>query len=284
MSTVVQRSYRPQIAYGVEGMISDETPSVVGSRNCETAAGIGFGKAVSVGTNARGKGCVLGGSSFIGLSVRDVTLGLAPVDPLSDTPNTLDKYGVNTAVAVMSAGHMWVKPQGNVADGDAVYYDATTGQLGNSASGLAASGFISFTKNPDANETIVVNGVTITFKASGATGDDINIGATLGDTVALLAATLEASSTGGLAACHFRAEPPTPVGGGSGANTLLIDYATVGTAGNSAALDASGTDGATASASTLLGGTASATAITGAKWIDSAIAGQLARVSLGIQY
>ena len=69
---VLQTRYSPGIAYGVEGMISDMTPSSVATRICETAAGIPFGKAVSWGTNA--KGCVIGGSSFLGLSVRDITL------------------------------------------------------------------------------------------------------------------------------------------------------------------------------------------------------------------
>ena len=56
-------------------MIADTTPSTVGTRICETTAGIPFGKAVSWGSNA--KGCILGGTPFFG--VRDITLSLAPV-------------------------------------------------------------------------------------------------------------------------------------------------------------------------------------------------------------
>ena len=52
MSVVLQTRYAPGIAPGVEGMIADTTPSTVGTRICETAAGIPFGKAVSAGAPA----------------------------------------------------------------------------------------------------------------------------------------------------------------------------------------------------------------------------------------
>jgi hypothetical protein len=114
------------------------------------------------------------------------------------------------------------------------------------------------------------------------TGDQVQIGATLGDTVAAAAAVMDASATAGFAALTFRAEPPTPVGGGSGADTILITANAVGTAGNALAIT-SGPAGMTKSGATLAGGTAAGTAITGAKWLDSATAGQTARITLGIQ-
>ena len=278
MTTVVQSTYRPQIAAGLEGMIAEMTGSEVGTRICETAAGIGFGKAVSQGAGY--KGCIIAGSAFIGLTVRDITLALAPVDPLSDTANTLDKFGQYTNVPVMSRGHMWVKPQGVVAAGDAVYYDTTTGQLGNASGGLAAGGWVKFSQQPVADSTLVLNGATLTFKASGATGDQANIGATIGDTVKNLLAALQASQTGGFTALRYAMEPPTPVGGGSGADTLLIADATAGA--NTKAITTVPT-GATKSGATLTGGSGGGTLITGARWQTSGIVGQLAIVSLGIQ-
>lgn len=276
---VLQTRYAPGIAYGVEGMIADMTPSTVGTRICETAAGIPFGKAVSWGTNA--KGCVIGGSSFLGLSVRDVTLAYTPVDPLSTTLNTVDVYGRYTNVAVMSRGHMWCKPYGLVAAGDSVFYDTSAGLLGNSASGLAASGWVRFTGQPAADSTLVINGATLTFKATGATGDQANIGITLADTVANAVVAMNASATAGFAALTFASEPPA-LGLINGGDTILIQANTVGTAGNALAIT-SGPTGMTKSAATLLGGTAAATAITSAKWITGGIGGQLAIVSLGIQ-
>ena len=280
MTTVVQTHYAPEIYKGLEGMISDETGSEVGTRICETAAGITFGKAVSQGT--RSKGCVLGGSAFVGVSVRDITLALVSVDPLSDTPNALDTYGMWTNVAVLSRGHIWVKPQALVLPNEAVYYDAATGQFGNSASGLAASGWVRFSQQPAADSTLVINGATLTFKASGATGDQSNIGATIGDTIANAVAAMNASATAGFAALTFSADPPIPVGGGSGADTIFIQANAPGVAGNALAIT-SGPTGMTKSAATLLGGTAAGVAVASAKWLDGGQFGQVARITLGIQ-
>jgi hypothetical protein len=279
-TTVVQTSYRPQIAYGLEGMISEETDSEVGTRLCETAGGISFGKAVSQGTRA--KGCIIGGSAFVGVTVRDITLALVSVDPLSAIDNPLDTYGQWTNVAVCSRGHIWVKPQGLVAANDALYYDAASGKFGNSATGLAASGSVTFARNPSNNETLVINGATLTFVTGTPTGDQVKIGDTLGDTVANAAAVMDASATAGFAALTFRAEPPTPVGGGSGADTILIQANAVGVAGNALAIT-SGPAGMTKSGATLAGGTAAGVAVAGGKWLDSGIAGQTARITLGIQ-
>jgi hypothetical protein len=279
-TTVVQTSYRPQIAYGLEGMISEETASEVGTRICETAAGITFGKACSQGN--RGKGCIIGGSNFVGVSVRDITLALVSVDPLSAVENPLDTYGMWTNVAVCTRGHIWVKPQGLVAPYDPVYYDTGSGKFGNSATGLAASGWVTFARQPANNETLVVNGATVTFVTGTPTGDQVKIGDTLGDTVANAAALMDGSATAGLAALTFRADPPTPVGGGSGADTILIQANAVGVAGNALAIT-SGPAGMTKSAATLLGGTAAGTAIVGARWLDAGLGGQTARIALGIQ-
>jgi len=273
MGTVVQTSYAPQQRAGIVGMLVNQVPHTVRSMTVETAAGIGFGLAVSQGS--RDGGCILAGSAFVGLSVRDVTLGLAPVDPLSDTPNTLDTYGVYTEAAIMTRGDMWVAPQGAVAAGNSVYYNTTTGKLSASGSGNGASGSIVFTS---------LNGEAYTFKASGATVDQVNIGPTLGDTISNLVAVLNASSNTETAKATYAASPSSPggAGQGSGADTLLISFDTVGTAGNSWTI-ATTVTGATRSAATLLGGTAAATQITGARWATSAITGQLAVVSLGNQ-
>lgn len=279
-NTVVQTSYRPQIAYGLEGMISEETGWEVGTRICETVAGIGFGRAVSQGSRA--KGCVIGGAAFLGISVRDITLSLVSPDPLSTVDNALDTYGLWTNVAVCSRGHIWVKPQGLVAANDPVYYETTNGRFGNSATGLAASGWITLARQPANNETLVINGATVTFVTGTATGDQVKIGDTLGDTVVAATKLLNDSATAGLAALTFAAEPPTPVGGGSAADTILIQANAVGVAGNALAIT-SGPAGMTKSGATLLGGTAAGTLISGARWLDAGLGGQIARISLGIQ-
>jgi hypothetical protein len=286
MTTVVQQNYSPQIRPFVVGQIVDETGYEVGTRNCETVAGIAFGLAVSQG--AADKGCIIGGSKFIGISVRDVTLGLAPVDPLSASYLTLDAYGQHENVAVCSRGHIVVMAYDDVVANDPLYYNTTTGTFGNSASGEAADGNIVFTTQPvDATSVTLNGGAPIVFKnvVTDAT-TQCQIGPTLGDTLVNLAAFITANPGSDANIGYFDAVAyPTSPGGageGSGANTLLLAAKAPGTAPNSYTI-ATTTAGATRSAATILGGTASATAVAGASWKTSAIDGQLAVVSLGIQ-
>jgi hypothetical protein len=282
MTVVVQTNYSPQIRPAVEGMIADMMPSAIVTRLCETMTGIPFGKAVSQGTQSA-KGVLLGGASkYQGVTVIDNTLSISPLDPYSSTLNPVDAYGYQTNVAVMTRGHLWGKAWSVIAPNDPVYYDAALGTLGNAAAGQSANGSIQFSQQPADGNTIIINGVTITFHASGATGDDINIGPTLGDTVAALATHLNGSATTGISALVYGAYPPSPGGSaqGSGSNTLTISEKTPGTAGNAIAISAAGTPGATASGATLSGGTAASILIPNAHWIDAAVSGQLAKVAL----
>ena len=285
MTTVLQTTYRPQIAPFLLGLIIDENDAETITRVCNTAAGIGFACAVSQDTVD--KNCVLGGSKFIGLTQRDKTLALAALDPLSavDNPNPLDKYGLWTNVSIVTRGRIAVRAGANVSAYDGLFYDATTGLLTNSASGASASGSIAFTGQPGDGQTVTIQGTTVTFKASGATGAQVNLGPTLGDTLVALAAYLNGSADVNLVLMTYQAYPPSPGGSGqgSGANTLNVGVKAVGTAGNAYTL-ATNVPGATVSGATLSGGTAAATAITGGRWYTSALAGQLAVASLGIQY
>lgn len=285
MSVVVQKTYRPTLAPGVPGMIADETNAATITRVCETSTGIPFGVAVSQGSGDNG--CIIGGSAFLGVSVRDVTLALTPVDPLSDSANTLDSYGEYVNVGIMTTGHIWVTAEAPVSPNDALYFDATTGLFSNSASGASASGSITFTSNPTDGQTLLIGAQTVTFKAAGSTVSSLYVGikGTLGDTVTELASVLNASANSTINTCTYEAWPPSPggAGQGSGAYQLRVSHDAVGTAGNSFGLTAGTTTGATASGADLAGGTASATAVTGGYWVSSAIAGDIAKVSLGIQ-
>ena len=282
MNTVVQTSYRPQIAFGLEGMISDETPSSTQTRSCETVAGIPFGRACSQG--ARQGGCIIAGTPFIGVSVRDITQVLSPIDPLSADGlfNPLDAYGINTNVSLLSRGRIWLRPAGNIAPGNPVSYDPVTGLFTTGTAGANASGWIKFTKVPAVGETLVINAVTVNFVTGAATGDDLSVDrfSYVGDFVAALAAKLEGSATAGLAALHFAPDPPVPVGGGTASDTILISDVAAGALTKAIT---SGPAGMTKSGATLSGGSAASTAIVGASWIGTAIAGQLAVASFGIQ-
>jgi hypothetical protein len=126
----VQTSYAINIQPGLEGEIAtmlddDDVVTCI----CETAAGIGFGRAVSEGANARG--AVLGGATkFIGLTARDITL-------VPQFGQTVDLYQQRSNMGVMIEGDMWVRPVAAVTHGSPATYDSTTGQLNPASAGVA---------------------------------------------------------------------------------------------------------------------------------------------------
>ena len=129
----VQTTYATAMQPGAEGqvatMLNDDNSE---TRTCETAAGIGFGRAVSEGANARG--AVLGGATkLVGLSIRSVT-----EVPLAG--QTVDLYQQYTNMGVMLAGDMWVRPIAAVTHGSPATYNATTGQLNPASAGVAIAG------------------------------------------------------------------------------------------------------------------------------------------------
>lgn len=288
MATVVQTSYRPQIRPAVAGMLADMTDAERSSYVSETQ-GLGFGLAVSVGTQSP-IGCVLGGTSFLGITVRDVTLppGIS-IDPMYSgspviAPDTIPQY---TNLSVMTRGRIWVVANAKVNVGDALWYNQGSGLLTNATGGVAARGSINFASNPVAGNTIVVDGTTITFVASGATGPQVNIGPTLGDTLFALATLINGSADVNLTLLNAEAYPPSPggAGQGSGANQLLLSSKALGTAGNAYTLAAGTTPGVTLSGGTFSGGVGgTSTQVPSGFWVTpSVVAGDLAVCSLAIQ-
>jgi hypothetical protein len=126
----VQRTYQRYLTFGQVGQAADMSPlgSGVGvdTKICETAAGIGFGLAVSQGV--AWNGVVLGqpGSpdgQFVGISLADITLAnLKAPGP--------DIYQLGENMGVKSLGDVVVLPATNVEAGDKVYFNSATGQLG----------------------------------------------------------------------------------------------------------------------------------------------------------
>lgn len=122
MVNTVQATYRERIAPAVAGLMSGSDWNA-DTGICETAAGIGFGLAVSQGV--ADKGIILGGTrlGFRGVSIRDVTL----VHPLAQ----LDKYSEHENMGVMTEGKIWVAPAVAVAANDPVHFVAATGVFTN---------------------------------------------------------------------------------------------------------------------------------------------------------
>lgn len=121
----------------------------------------------------------------------------------------------------------------------------TLSQGSQSLAASFASGTASFTTNPTAAQTLAIAGTTITFVASGPSGNQVLIGANLATTLSSLMAFLQGSSDANLVKCRY----------GLSGSTLAVAAKVAGTAGNALAL-ATTVTGATVSGSTLSGGAA----------------------------
>jgi hypothetical protein len=282
MSTVVQTTYKPQILPAVVGMIASEVGAEVGTRICETSAGIGFGLAVSQGVGD--KGAVIAGSNFIGVTARDVSLDRLPVDPLAADQTLLaaDTYPQYSNMAVLSRGDIWVMcygaGDGGVTAQTPLCYDANGHFC--AAGGSSSIGSVTFTQNPNVGDTLVVGASTWTWASAITSGLQLLIGPTLGDSIRMAAVTLEASVDAPTELMTYRAYPPSPAGAaqGSGSNTLLYAAEALGA---TTYVVTSSTTGATVTAMTA--GTGAATAVVGGYFKMSAIAGQIVKISLGVQ-
>ena len=125
--------------------------------------------------------------------------------------------------------------------------------------GVAASGSITFTANPSAGHTITLNGITWTFVASGATGQQTNIGASLAATLTQLATDLNASVNASLTVASYS---------GSTGTKLVATYKTTGATGNTYTL-ASGNANGVVSGATLAGGGYNHVFVSGASVLPS---------------
>src|SRR6516162_2470042 len=125
----IQTVYTRYIGVGQNGMLADETVWAADTRTVETAAGIGFGLAVSQGTND--KGCIIGGSAFVGITRADPTLARADLSvPGSSSTLPLDSYPQYDLAGILAAGDIWVNCYAAVTPATTVTFSATTGQLG----------------------------------------------------------------------------------------------------------------------------------------------------------
>jgi hypothetical protein len=114
-----------------------------------------------------------------------------------------------------------------------------------STGGVKAAGEFTFTANPANNETITINGKTVTFKTSAATGPlDVLIGANLAATMTAAALKLNASTDPAIAIAQYVAT----------ATKLQVTFGDFGPAGNTFALGA-GTSGANVAVTAMTGGT-----------------------------
>ena len=132
--TTVQSSWTAEPAAGRPGQIANMTNCRVDSRAVETAAGIGFGLAVSQGSSDNG--CILGAAAdatgtflsttFVGITVNDI-FRYPP-----DAAHT-DEYARYDVAGILSEGDIWVSPDHAVVDGGDVTFNRSTGRLSSEA-------------------------------------------------------------------------------------------------------------------------------------------------------
>ena len=123
----IQSTYIRYILPAQNGMLASEVNWAADTRIVETAAGIGFGLAVSQGSLSAA-GIIIGGSAFVGVTRADPTLARADLAPA--TSPGIDIYPQYDNAGVLVMGDIWVNCYGNVAANAAVTYDTTTGHLG----------------------------------------------------------------------------------------------------------------------------------------------------------
>jgi hypothetical protein len=110
-----QMTYSENIRPAIEGARATMVPATLISRNVETAAGIGFGKAVYQGTDAKGV-TVTPNTKFVGITIIDRSAG-----GIGTTGTGFKQY---ESARILTKGDVWVIAQVAVAAGDPVYLTA----------------------------------------------------------------------------------------------------------------------------------------------------------------
>jgi hypothetical protein len=194
----------------------------------------------SFGTSPEAIVIVYGGVSYgmevnAGMATAIVAAGFANMIPSSSTSsNVLTLPGAPTSVTAYSS-ILQVALSGEPLGASVLRYACAStgaGGVGNQtgqrgvvrapfgfATSAIARGQFAFSGNPAVNDTVTVNGVAVTFVASGATGNQVNIGANAAATVSALFTFLAGSTNASLRACRYTI---------SGPGTGLIVYAAAG--------------------------------------------------------
>lgn len=121
-----QTSYSLSQPVAYEGLIYAQDPHDNISRAVETAAGINFGRAVSRGTGD--DQCVLGGTSFLGITYRSLEREGAQ-------GSGVILYKEKETAGIMRRGTIWAKCPSGCNPGDSAKYINATGVIDSGAAG-----------------------------------------------------------------------------------------------------------------------------------------------------
>lgn len=259
----VQPFYNEYLAPAVIGMRANMEPARVISRVCMPSF-MPMGIVAVHGTMDDQASNVASGGTYLGI------VGLDPTTRPVYNETIRDQYVQGDIMNIYTKGVIWVRAMTAVTPGVAAYFDGN-GNLSSTTGAGKAFGYVTFTDNPQPGQTISIAGTTVTFEASGATGNQVNVGESTHDTVAALLAMLTASADTNLVKATYDLD--------TNGTTLNVFAATGGTAGNALTL-ATNVPNATVSGPTLSGGTAGNTAIPNAVFDSTAAAGGLVKLRL----
>lgn len=127
----VQTTYSSVLTAAKPGQIADLNPVEIETRLCETAAGIGFGKVVSRGTDD--DEAVLGGTSPIGVALRVYS---------NEDGTAYEQY---ETMAIIRKGMVWVTVSETGSPGDALNSVDATGVIGVGAAGAGETDLTGWT-------------------------------------------------------------------------------------------------------------------------------------------
>lgn len=123
-----QTSYAINQRVALAGLVYAQAPHDIVSRLVETEAGIDFGVAVSRGTDLE-KQVVLGGTSFLGITVRSLDReGAANTGAI--------KYAETESAAVLRDGYIWAVCPAGCNPEDPVFYTNADGVLDAGTAGV----------------------------------------------------------------------------------------------------------------------------------------------------
>jgi len=166
--TPLQTTYTQYEKVAQVGMPGSMVPWSVDTRILEdpTGDGVGFGLAVCQGYKSD-KGATLGqlsGGAFVGITRATINLPHVAKSNLDDAIyRAVDTYYDGDNVAVHTLGDIWVAPDGVVAAGSPVYFDASSGRLGPSgiSNAVLIDNAIWITSLPNANSKVDFNGLAL---------------------------------------------------------------------------------------------------------------------------
>lgn len=122
-----QTSYSIKQPKAYAGLVYAQAPHDIVSRDVETVAGIGFGVAVSRGTNKE-RQIVAGGTDFTGITIRSL-------DKEGAANTGAIQWNEKEAAGIMRDGYIWAVCPTGCNPGDQVKYTDATGVIDSGAAG-----------------------------------------------------------------------------------------------------------------------------------------------------